>query len=139
MAGGDISAYDELYVYAGSRGRETFVLQLVVDAHRAQIAAADTKPIAVVFALIGLFLHVEKGYTGLQVQQVHMQLGRNKHPWPTIALPAERGGTTAADVLQVPAGPERDAAISEWCRSVWTACAATRQQIIELLREHRIL
>src|SRR5687768_17759318 len=91
----DFSAYDQLYVYAGSRGRETFILQLVVDAHRAQIATDDTKPIALVFALIGLFLHVEKNFTGLQVQQVHMQLGREKHAWPNIQLPDQRGGITA--------------------------------------------
>jgi len=104
----DFSAYDQLYVYAGSRGRETFILQLVVDAHRAQIATDDTKPIALVFALIGLFLHVEKNFT-------------------------------AEDVLKVPAGPERDTAISEWCRSVWAECGASRQQILDLLREHRIV
>jgi hypothetical protein len=135
----EFSAYDELYVYAGTRGRQTFVLQLVVDAHGAQIATADTKPIAVVFALIGLFLHVEKQFTGLQVQQVHMRLGRKKQAWPTIVLPVKRGTITAEDVLRVPAGPERDAAISEWCRSVWTAFNGSRRQIIDLLQEHRII
>ena len=114
MTPDECSAYDEIYVYAGSRGRETFILQLVVDAHGAQMASDATKPIALVFALIGLFLHVEKAFTGLQVQQVHMRLGRTKHPWPAIVLPAERGSTTADDVLKVPAGPERDAAISAW-------------------------
>jgi hypothetical protein len=135
----EFSAYDELYVYSGTRGRETFILQLVVDAHCAQVASEETTPIAVVFALIGLFLHVEKNFTGLQVQHVHMRLGRKKHPWPRIALPADRGSMTAEDVLKVPAGPERDRAISEWCRSVWSACGASRQKIIDLLREHRIM
>jgi hypothetical protein len=132
------SAYDELYVYSGTRGRETFILQLVVDAHAAQKATEGIKPIALIFALIGLYLHVEKNYTGLQVQHVHMQLGRQKHQWPTIALPAERGDLAAEDVLKVPPGPARDAAISEWCRSVWGAYTASRQQIIDLLHEHRI-
>lgn len=135
----EFSAYDELYVYSGTRGRETFILQLVVDAHGAQIASKDTKPIALVFALIGLFLHVEKNFTGLEVQHIHMRLGRKKHPWPTIALPSDRGSMTAEDVLRVPAGPQRDAAISDWCRSVWGAFGASRQQIIDLLHEHRIV
>jgi hypothetical protein len=46
---------------------------------------------------------------------------------------------TAEDVLRVPAGEQRDAAISDWCRSVWAAYGDSRQQIIDLLREHRIL
>jgi len=139
MTATGFSAYDELYVYSGTRGRTTFILQLVVDAQCAQFASDDTKPIAIVFALIGLLLHVERGFTGLQVQHVHMRLGRKKHPWPKIALPADRGSLTAEDVLKVPAGPERDAAISDWCRSVWSAYGESRRQIIDLLHEHQIV
>jgi hypothetical protein len=135
----ELSAYDGLYLYSGTRGRETFILQHVVDAHGAQVATEETKPIAVVFALIGLFLHVEMGFTGLRVQQVHMQLGRKKHQWPTIALPVQRGDLTAADVLTVPEGPERDAAISAWCRSVWAAYRDNRQRIIDLLQRHGVI
>jgi hypothetical protein len=132
-------AYEQLYVYAGTRGRETFILQLVVDAHGAQIATNETKPIGLVFALVGLFLHVERGFTGLRVQHVHMQLGRKKHQWPGIVLPTHRGDITAVDVLQVPEGPERDAAISEWCRSVWEAYRDNRSTIIDLLQRHGVI
>jgi hypothetical protein len=135
----ELSAYDQLYLYSGTRGRDTFILQLVVDAHGAQIATTETKPIALVFALIGLFLHVEKGFTGLQVQDVHMQLGRKKHQWPKITLPTRRGDITAVDVLKVAEGPQRDAAISEWCRSVWEAYRENRHTIIELLHRHRVI
>jgi hypothetical protein len=79
------------------------------------------------------------GFTGLRVQQVHMQLGRKKHQWPTIALPVQRGDLTAADVLTVPEGPERDAAISAWCRSVWAAYRDNRQRIIDLLQRHGVI
>ena len=135
----ELSAYDQLYLYAGTRGRDTFILQHVVDAHGAQIATAETKSIAVVFALIGLYLHVEKGFTGLRVQQVHMQLGRKKHEWPRITLPTYRGDITAEDVLKVPDGSERDQAISEWCRSVWETYRENRQTIIDLLQRHGIV
>ena len=135
----ELSAYDQLYLYAGTRGRETFILQLVVDAHGAQIATAETKPLAIVFALIGLFLHVEQGFSGLQVQQVHMQLGREKHPWPNITLPSHRGDITAEDVLTVPEGDERDAAISDWCRSVWEAYVENRSTVIHLLTRHGVV
>src|SRR2546430_13647426 len=35
------------------------------------------------------------------------------------------------------AGPERDTAIDNWCRSVWTAFGANRETIIALLREYQ--
>ena len=131
--------YDHLYLYAGGRGRERFVLQNVVDAHHAQIATAQTKPIAIIMALVGLYLHVERGFTGLQVQQVHMQLGRKKHRWPSIVLPQSRGSITEVDVMKVPEGEERDEAISEWCRSVWDAYKENRSTIIDLLQDHRVI
>jgi hypothetical protein len=130
------SAYDEVYAY--TMGRPQFILQHVVDAYAAQTASDDSKPIRIVFALIGLYLHVEKGFSGRQVQQAHMALGRRKRAWPIVDLPADRGATTAADVLAASAGPERDKAIDVWCRSVWTAFAASRQAIVNLLQEYGI-
>ena len=61
------AAYDELYVY--TMGRPGFILQHVVDAFAVQTATADTKPIAIVFGLVGLYLHVEKQFSGKQVQK----------------------------------------------------------------------
>ena len=72
---------------------------------------AHTKPIGLAFALIGLYLHVERGMSGRDVQRVHMQLGRRKQPWPAFALPHHRGAMTAADVMAAAPGPERDRAI----------------------------
>jgi len=134
-------AYDELYVYTmeHARGSPSFILQHVVDAFAAQTAAADDKAIRVVFALIGLYLHLEKQYTGRQVQLLHMQLGKQKRDWPRLPLPEDRGAMTAAEVLAAAPGPDRDRAIDAWCESVWTAFRGTRQQIIDLLREHSIL
>lgn len=43
---------------------------------------------------------------------------------------------TAADVLAAAPGPDRDAAIDDWCRSVWDAYHGSRHVIIDLLREH---
>jgi len=131
------SAYEELYVY--TMGRPGFILQHVVDAYAVQTATSDSKPIGVVFGLIGLYLHLEKNFSGRAVQKVHMELGRKKREWPAIPLPEDRGSMMAADALAVPAGPERDQAIDDWCRSVWTACAQHRPAIIALLQEYRIV
>lgn len=132
-------AYDELYVYALTRRDPRFVLQHVVDAHAAQTATAGGKPINIVFALIGLYLYVEAGYSGRDIQRVHMRLGRFRTTWPDIALPRGRGHITAADVLVAPPGSPRDDAIGNWCRSVWAAFAGSRDTIVALLKQHRVL
>lgn len=130
------SAYDEVYAY--TMGRDGFILQHVVDAYGAQTASERSKPIGVVFALVGLYLHVERQFSGRDVQRVHMRMGRQKRHWPAIALPHDRGNIMAADVLQAAAGPARDRAIDDWCRSVWTAFHDSRQVIVDLLRDYQI-
>ena len=127
------AAYHELCAYTLQRGDATFIHQHVVDAFAAQRANAQTKPIAVAFSLAGLYLHVEKGFSGRQVQRAHMQLARQKRAWPTFVLPADRGALTAFDVMKAPARAERDAAIQKWCTSVWDSFAANRNTIVEFL------
>jgi len=130
------ATYDEVYAY--TMGRPGFILQHVVDAFAVQTANDKSKPIGVVFGLVGLYLHVEKQFSGRQVQRVHMELGRRKREWPRVHVPEDRGSMTVADVLAASAGPERDLAINNWCRSVWTAFSPNRQTIISLLREYHI-
>ena len=111
----------------------------MVDAFAVQTATTAGKPIAVVFGLVGLYLHLEKQFSGHEVQQAHIGLSRRKREWPAIRLPHDRGSMTAQDVLAAPAGLERDGAIDDWCRSVWTAFGENRQIIIALLREYQIV
>lgn len=130
-------AYNELCAYTLTHHDAAFIHQHVVDAFAAQHADAQGKPIGVVFALAGLYLHIEKQFTGRQVQQAHMRMGRKKRPWPAIALPADRGSVTVLDVMGVPEGAERDNAIDAWCVSVWDAFSAgNRSTIVELLRQY---
>jgi len=129
------TAYEEVYLY--TMGRPGFILQHVVDAYAVQTATNDTKPIAIVFGLVGLYLRVEKQYSGRQVQLVHMELGRKKRDLPAIAIPENRGAITVADVRATPEGPARDKAIDDWCRAVWSVFAGSnRQTIIGLLSEY---
>ena len=136
MTGGD--AYDELCSYTLSLGDAQFVHQLAVDAFTAQHASERTKPIGLTFALIGLYLAVEKQYTGRAVQRVHMLIGKRKRQWPRFVVPSMRGTMTVADALAAPAGPDRDRAIHAWCASVWHAYGSSREQVIELLKQHGI-
>ena len=132
-------AYDELQCYTLGHGGPGFIHQHVVDAWAAQHADERTKPIGLAFALIGLYLHVEKGFSGRQVQQVHMKLGRRKQAWPSFQLPRERGSVTAVQVMAAQAGPERDKAIDSWCASVWETFSESHRAIAELLKHHDVL
>jgi hypothetical protein len=116
-------------------GRPGFILQHVVDAYAAQTATPDAKPMGLVFALVGLYLHVERGFSGNQVQRVHMQLAKARRQYPQVPLPTSRGAITPVDVLAIPAGAERDAAIDRWCGSVWEAFRESRQTIVSFLRD----
>ena len=104
----EADAYDELQGYTLMLRDEAFIHQHVVDAWMAQHAHESTKPIGLTFALIGLYLHFERGFSGRQVQLAHMALGRRKREWPIFPLPADRGGITAVEVIAAPPGPERD-------------------------------
>ena len=130
-------AYDELYAY--TMGRPGFILQHVVDANMAQSASTASKPIGVIFALAGLYLHVERGFTGAEVQRAHMILAARKREWPAISLPETRGAIRPRDVMALPEGNERDAGIDRWCQSVWSAFQDSRDTIVALLQEYRIV
>ena len=122
-------AYHQLSFYTLAHpDRERFLHQHAVDAYTAQTAGADTKPIGLLYALVGLYLTVERGYTGREVQRAHLLLARDKSDFPPLPIPNDRGSVTVSDVLCHPAGEERDAAILDWCASVWGAyksCHAT--------------
>jgi hypothetical protein len=110
-------------------------LRRLVDAFAAQTADDHTKPIRITFALIGLYLHVEKHFAGREVQRAHMFLARKRRVWPWFKLPRDRGSMTVADVIAVPAGSERDKAIHDWCASVWEAFHSSRESVVELTRK----
>jgi hypothetical protein len=133
------AAYDELQAYTLGHGDPAFIHQHVVDAGAAQRADERTKPIGLTFALVGLYLHVERGWSGRQVQHAHQQLARRRQAWPWFSLPAQRGRVTADDVMARPAGPDRDRAIDTWCASVWEAFREHQSAIVELLTTNQVL
>ena len=135
----DEAAYNELCAYTLTHGDPAFIHQHVVDAWAAQTARRDSKPISVAFALAGLYLHLDKGFSGRQVQRAHMQLARRKSVWPVFALPEDRGAVTARDVMTREPGAERDQAIEEWCRAVWQAYATERDAVIAFLEQQGVL
>jgi hypothetical protein len=131
-------AYHELAAYTLTHGDVAFIHQHVVDAYGVQHANDRSKPIGVTFGLVGLYLRVEKRYSGRQVQLAHMKLARKKQTWPAFVLPPHPGAMTAIDVIAAEPGPERDNAIDAWCESIWAAVSDNRQAVIELLRKNEI-
>ena len=136
-AGNDAQA--ELWAYTLGRGDAAFVHQHAVDALGAQCANGQTTPMQLTFALVGLYLHVERGYTGRQVQRVHAALARRRpSTFLPLAPPVSRGTISAAHVVAAPAGPARDAAIRAWCADVWAAYEPYRDAVVEFLRAHEV-
>jgi hypothetical protein len=129
----DLELFDELSYYTLAHSDPSFVHQNAVDAFTAQNADADTKPIAIVFALAGLYLYVEKNFTGRQVQIAHIQLARRRKKWSKPPLPDRRGSVRVGDVLAEAPGPNRDAMIHCWCISVWEAFQESREETARLL------
>jgi hypothetical protein len=115
-------AFNELSFYTLSHPvRDYFIHQHVVDAFHAQTAHKNSKPIELLFSLIGLYLYLKKDYTGRQVQNAHTKLAQSKKNCPEIIFPTQSGVITVTDVLRSQPGMERDHMIREWCISVWTA------------------
>src|SRR5215469_3489838 len=110
--------YGELAAYTLGRGRD-FIHQLGVDAYQAQHAVRRNGGIGIPFSLIGLYLSVERGAFGLQVQRAHMVLGREKREWPRFDLPLEPATITVRDVVEAEPGDERDRMLMKWCSDVW--------------------
>lgn len=122
-------SYDELASYTLLHPSPSFIHQHIVDAFAAQTADEHTKPIKVLFALIGLYLYLERKYTGKEVQLAHMRIGKHKMIWPTFVLPEHRGEITISDVLCEDAGDKRDSAIHSWCISVWDSYSASHKEV----------
>ena len=126
---------DELSFYTLTRGDAFFIHQVLVDAYAAQHANINTKPIATAFALIGLHLLLDCGYTGKEVQLAHMRLAKRSKVWPSFIPPKGTGELTVKDVLAVKPGTERDAMIRTWAASVWAAWKKEHDTVAELTKK----
>ncbi len=126
--------FHELSFYTLAHPKPSFFIhQYAVDAYAAQHAGPKTKPITVAFALTGLHLFITYGYSGREVQKAHMYMAKQRKEWPTFAIPKTKGALTVRDVIQAPAGPERDKAIKNWARSVWAVWSGEHKAVADLL------
>jgi hypothetical protein len=127
---------NELSYYTLAHGDPRFIHQHLVDAYGAQHVRQSKSTIGAAFALAGLYLAVERGFTGRQVQKMHMVMaGKSKH-WPRFDPPEDVGPLTVADVLAVKPGPRRDEQLMDWCASVWGAWSSEHARVRELVGRH---
>jgi hypothetical protein len=111
--------YYEITYYTLLKKDPSFIHQHVVDAYAAQHSGERTRTITTIFALVGLYLATEKGYTGKQVQQAHMKLTRVRKDWPRLEPPAQTAKLTVMDVLLADTDEKKDGMIRMWLESVW--------------------
>lgn len=112
-----------------------FPHQFAVDAYAAQHAGTPSRPITTAFALVGLYLAYERGYSGRDVQRAHMLLARRNLDWPRFAKPAEPGLLTVLDVLQARPGTQRDQMLYSWACAVWETWQAERARVSFLVEQ----
>ncbi len=71
------------------------------------------------FGLIGLYLALEKGYTGRQVQLAHMKIASRRKDWPRLEPPDRIAELTVMDVLRAETDQEKEKILMKWAESVW--------------------
>jgi hypothetical protein len=125
---------NELSYYTLAHPDPAFLHQHLVDAYGAQHVRRESKStIGAAFALAGLYLAVQRGFTGRQVQKMHMLMASKSKQWPRFEPPADGGPLTVADVLQVEPGAGRDQQLMRWCASVWAAWSSEQGRVREMV------
>ena len=126
-----LKVYSDLLCYTVGKQDKEFIHQHAVDAYAAQHAGGPTRNITIAFGLIGLYLALEKGYTGKDVQRAHMQIAKRQKVWPRLEPPLQPAGITVMDILKVQDGPEKDAMIRQWMAAVWESWADRQEWVRE--------
>jgi hypothetical protein len=130
---GCVALFGQLQASTLTLGRDDFVHQTAVDTYAAQHYGPGMKPITITFALIGLHLTFERGFTGRQVQLAHMRLGKTRRPWPSFDAPRSKAAFTVYDVLNGCHGNNYPAAIQEWGKSVWDLWQPEHERVARLV------
>ena len=113
-----VGLFHELMVFTLTPQTYDFTHQILVDAYTAQHYRPDMKPVTITFALVGLYLVFERGYTGREAELAHMELGKKRRDWPRFSAPRAKAALTVQDVIRAGTENYREM-IMKWGRSVW--------------------
>ena len=108
--------------------------QLLVDTYGAQHAGPNVPRIGPAFALIGLWLALEEGASGLAVRTAHQYLAQQYEDWPTFERPVRTAHLTVFDLALAASPSEFDRILLAWAREVWAEWATVHTEIAALVR-----
>jgi hypothetical protein len=114
--------------------------QLAVDAYTAQHAPrevdGDLPPIGVAYALVGLYLALDRGVPGVEVRAAHQRMGKPDPSWPRLPAPTSTGPVTVFDVAatgaMVDSAGGHGEAVRSWAAAVWQAWASQHAAVAAL-------
>jgi hypothetical protein len=124
---GEVVSYGALHAVQLGRWHQT-----CVDAFTAQHVGPKTAPLTVAFALNGLYLVLERGFSGIQVREAHGYLTNTVDSWERRSLPRSVGSMTAFDVALAADPADHAVLVERWGRSVWDAWAHVHEAVAEL-------
>ncbi|MFD1720747.1 DUF5946 family protein [Amnibacterium endophyticum] len=98
--------------------------QMTADAYTAQHAGGATPLLRVGYALAGLWLSIEHGFSGEDVRSIHRRMGRPTAAWPVFEPPRPpQRWLTVVDVAEAGVRQRSERghakAVSAWAESVW--------------------
>ena len=128
--------YDELSAFTLTVADTDFTHQLIVDTYCAQHVGPNVRTISIAFSLIGLYLVIERGYTGRQVQLAHMALAAKSKTWPHFNPPPQTSTMTVFDVVNGINVDNYLKRVHEWAGSVWKAWESSHSDVADLAMKY---
>lgn len=130
-----LELYWKLSFYTLSLRDDFFIHQYIVDAYAAQHASIQTKPIKTAFALFGLYLAIEHGYTGKEVQNAHIFLASKNKNWPKFIPPKVKSTLNVLDVIKK-SDDKKEEMIKQWMSDVWNSWKENHTEISKLVKRY---
>lgn len=115
---------------AGLPGELAVWQQPAADAFTLQHWSGSMPPIRQAFALNGLYLVFELGYTGLQARAAHGRLAGTGAAWTTYEVPDHAGDMRASDVSIAAVAHCADD-MASWGRTAWDAWEHAHDAVAE--------
>jgi hypothetical protein len=128
-----LNLYWEFSNFTLSVRDQNFPHQLAVDTYAAQHYGAKMKPVTITFALIGLHLAFERGYTGREVQDAHVLLGKLHERWPGFTVTRKADEVNGSNVLQNISKDNYGQLLAKWGKSVWDSWKPEHENVRKLV------
>jgi hypothetical protein len=110
--------------------------QLTVDAYGAQHSGGDGRGIRIAYSLVGLYLALDLGWSGLAVRKAHQRMGRPQPDWPAFVRPRESRSPTVFDValegVREGSVGGHAAAVQRWSAAVWADWESLHPEVAAL-------